>query len=175
MASIELQPTLSGETLLLRPMQAEDFPALYAVAADPLIWEQNPEPTRYQEAVFRRIFDAGLGSALVVIEHASGNMIGSSRYYDWDPAAREIAIGYTFLARSHWGGATNRELKRLMLQYITQWADVIWFHIGSNNQRSRKAMEKIGGVLSHEAMRDVNGVPSPYAYYKILAGAPLPV
>ncbi len=169
--SINLKPTFNGATLLLRPMRADDFEQLYAVAADPLIWEQHPEPSRCQRDVFRRFFDTGLAedASLVVIDKANGKMIGSSRYYDYNEAVREIAIGYTFLARSHWGGATNGELKTLMLQHIFAWADVVWFHIGASNWRSRKALEKIGGVLSHEAMRDVNGQPTPYAYYRIFA------
>ena len=96
-------------------------------------------------------------------------MIGCSRYYEWNPDQREVAIGYTFLIRSHWGGATNRELKRLMLDHAFKWADVVWFHVGKSNMRSRRAMEKIGGTLSHEGYKEVNGVAQDYAYYKIEA------
>lgn len=119
---IDLQPVLHGPTLTLRPLQPDDFEALYAVASDPLLWEQHPEPTRWQRDVFRAVFDGGIASkgAFAVIERATSTMIGSSRYYDWNPEAREIAIGYTFLARSHWGGRTNGELKKLMLDHIFQ-------------------------------------------------------
>lgn len=166
---IDLQPVLHGPTLTLRPMQADDFETLYAAASDPLIWEQNPQPTRYQRDVFRTVFDSGIASkgALVVIERASGTTIGTSRYYEWLPETREIAIGYTFLARSHWGGTANAELKKLMLDHIFQWADTVWFHIGADNWRSRKAMEKIGGVLSHTGDRPSGDKLVPYTYYKI--------
>ena len=109
----DFQPTLVGGTITLRPLKADDFEALYAAASDPLIWEQHPERTRYQRQVFENGFFAGAlasGSAFVVINNASGEIIGSSRYYEWNPVEREVAVGFTFLTRSHWGGATNREI-----------------------------------------------------------------
>jgi RimJ/RimL family protein N-acetyltransferase len=166
---IELQPVLHGSTLTLRPLQPDDFEALYAVASDPLIWVQNPQPTRYQREVFRKVFDSGIESkgAFVVIERASGQIIGTSRYYDWEPDKREVAIGYTFLTRAHWGGSTNKEMKQLMLDHIFQYADTVWFHVGAENWRSRKAMEKVGGVLSHYADRTQGEKLVPYCYYRI--------
>jgi N-acetyltransferase len=86
-----------------------------------------------------------LAGALLVTDKASGEVIGTSRYYGWNPDQREVAIGYTFLVRSHWGGATNREMKQLMLSHAFRWAKVVWFHVGKNNWRSRRAMEKVGG------------------------------
>jgi RimJ/RimL family protein N-acetyltransferase len=166
----DFQPTLIGETISLRPLRAEDFESLYAAASDPLIWEQHPEPTRYQRHVFESGFFAGAlasASAFVVIDDASGKIIGSSRYYEWNRAEREIAIGYTFLARSHWGGKTNREMKQLMLSHAFRWANVVWFHVGVNNWRSRKAMEKIGGRFSHEGARVINGKEQLHVFYRI--------
>jgi RimJ/RimL family protein N-acetyltransferase len=167
--AFDLQPTLVGQSISLRPLMAGDFDALFAVAADPLIWEQHPEPLRYQRPVFERFFAAALasGGALVVTDNRSGEVIGSSRYYDWHPAGREVAIGYTFLARSHWGGTTNGEMKRLMLGHAFRSADVVWFHVGKNNWRSRKAMEKIGGRLSHQARRESNGTLQDFVFYRI--------
>ena len=165
----DLQPTLSGEIIALRPLKTADFESLYGVASDPLIWQQHPEPLRYQRNVFQGFFAAAIasGGALVATEKKSDKVIGSSRYYDWKPSEREVAIGYTFLARSHWGGETNREMKQLMLDHAFRWAHVVWFHIGKNNWRSRKAIEKIGAKLSHEASRELNGVVHDYAFYKI--------
>ena len=166
---IDLQPTLEGQTLSLRPLLPGDFEQLHAAASDPLIWEQHPEPTRWQLAPFRRFFDAGLAShgALSVIENASGRIVGTSRYYDWDPDKREIAIGYTFLERRLWGTGANREMKLLMLEHIFPYANKVWLHIGKDNWRSRKAVEKIGGQLAEYAVRDSGGVPGDYAYYCI--------
>jgi RimJ/RimL family protein N-acetyltransferase len=166
---IELQPVLHGPTLTLRPLQPDDFEALYAAASDPLIWEQHPEPTRCQRDVFRTFFDKGIESkgAFLVTERETGKVLGSSRYYDWNPEKREVAIGYTFLVRACWGGVTNGEMKQLMLDHIYRWTDTVWFHIGHNNWRSRKALEKIGGVLSHYEFQDVGGMPHQYAYYTL--------
>jgi RimJ/RimL family protein N-acetyltransferase len=163
----DLQPTLAGELLTLRPLQENDFEALYAVASDPLIWEQHPEPTRCERPIFERWFDLAMksGGTLVAIDNRSGEMMGSSRYYEWDAAKREVAIGFTFLARSHWGGAANGEMKRLMLGHAFQWADRVWLHIGKDNLRSMKAAEKIGAIYSHEAAKEIAGTTRPYGYY----------
>src|SRR5690349_8815575 len=110
----DLQPTLQGERLRLRPLSPHDFPALFRAASDPLIWEQHPEPDRYKSDVFRRFFDTAIESkgALAVIERRTETIIGSSRYYGYDSERREVFIGYTFLERAFWGGQYNREVKR---------------------------------------------------------------
>jgi len=167
--AVNLQPTLTGPTLLLRPLLPADFDALYAVARDPLIWEQHPDPLRWQPLVFEKFFNNALASqgALLISERASGKVVGSSRYYDWNPQDASIAIGFTFLARSHWGGKANPELKQLMLDHAFTFARTAWFHVGVQNFRSRRAMEKIGGRYSHVAPFVLNGVELEHAYYRI--------
>ncbi|MDD2725555.1 MAG: GNAT family N-acetyltransferase [Methylovulum sp.] len=171
-SDFDFKPSITGDAISLRPLYPEDFEALYAVAADPLIWEQHPHPLRYQREVFESSFFASAidsPGALVVIENISGRIIGSSRFYEWDADHQEVAIGFTFLARSHWGGQTNRELKRLMLAHAFRWANTVWFHVGVNNIRSRKAMEKMGAEFSHEASIAINGLIDVYAFYRIEA------
>lgn len=150
-----LQPVLEGPALLLRPLREADFDALFRVASDPLVWEQHPEPLRYRRDVFEGFFSGAIasGGALLAVERVSGRVIGTSRYYDLDPANRELAIGYTFLSRDHWGGATNSEMKRLMLDHAFGWADAVWFHVGPGNLRSRRAVEKLGARLDRVALR----------------------
>jgi RimJ/RimL family protein N-acetyltransferase len=145
----EWQPLLIGELLEIRPLEAGDFDALYAVASDPLIWEQHPARDRWQEPVFRELFAESMasGGAMLVIERATGQVIGSSRYFNHEPARRTIEVGWSFLARAYWGGTYNREMKRLMLGYAYQHVDVVELLIGENNLRSRKAAEKIGAKL----------------------------
>jgi N-acetyltransferase len=142
------QPVLKGELLELRPLRPEDFDDLYAVAADPLIWEQHPHNTRYQEEVFRKFFRDALvsGGALIVIDSETGRVIGSSRYADYDKEKSQVEIGWTFLARSHWGGVYNKEMKRLMLEHAFKFVHNVIFVIGTNNFRSQKAVEKLGAV-----------------------------
>jgi N-acetyltransferase len=142
----DLQPRLTGELLELRPLQPDDFDALFAAASDPLIWEQHPENDRYKRDVFQKYFDGAIESrgAFAIIERKSGRIIGSSRYCHLNPAEREIEIGWTFLERSFWGGRYNRELKTLMLDHAFRFVDRVLFVVGENNLRSQKALEKIG-------------------------------
>jgi N-acetyltransferase len=144
----DLQPILKGELLELRPLRAEDFEQLYAVASDPLIWEQHPDSDRYQEGVFREFFRVAMasGGALVAIDLKDGRIIGSSRYHGYDEDKSEVEIGWTFLARSHWGGVYNGEMKRLMLEHAFRFVKSVIFVVGPTNWRSQKAVEKIGGV-----------------------------
>jgi RimJ/RimL family protein N-acetyltransferase len=144
----DLQPVLTGETIELRPLREEDVTALFAAAADPLIWEQHPEPDRWTEPVFRAFFRGAIdsGGALVVVDRDDGRIIGSSRFAGYDEEKSEIEIGWTFLARSHWGGARNREMKRLMLGHAFRFVRRVYFRVGPHNLRSRRALEKIGAV-----------------------------
>lgn len=168
--SFVLQPTLQGPTLRLRPLVPEDFDAVYAAASDPLIWAQHPSPLRYQRPVFEQWFADALasGGALVVEDRGSGEVIGSSRYYEWDEAKQEVAIGFTFLTRAYWGGRANAELKALMLDHAFRWARTVWFHVGPDNLRSQKALAKIGAVFSHRGVREISGSSYDHFFYRIV-------
>jgi len=115
----DLQPNLKGELIRLRPLKPEDWDDLFAVASDALIWEQHPESDRYKEDVFGVFFQDALesGGAFVVIDNDNQQIIGSTRFYGYDPEKSEIEIGWTFLARKYWGGRHNQEMKRLMLAH----------------------------------------------------------
>ena len=132
----------------LRPLREEDFDELFAAASDPLIWELHPEADRYTEPVFRRYFRGAIdsGGAFLVLDRRDGRAIGSSRFAEYDEANSEIEIGWTFLARSHWGGEYNAELKRLMLTHAFRFVRRVIFRVGPHNLRSRRALEKIGAA-----------------------------
>lgn len=151
-STFPLQPTLLGRFVHLRPLRADDFERLYAVASDPLIWEQHPESTRHQRDVFRKFCDGAMasGGAFLVTDAAMGAVIGSSRYHAYNEAQRSVEIGWTFLARSHWGGDYNGEMKRLMLRHAFQFVDRVEFIIGIANTRSWRAIERIGAVFAGE-------------------------
>jgi N-acetyltransferase len=152
----DLQPTLTGERLALRPLRADDWDALYAAASDPLIWEQHPERDRYTPEAFRRYVDGGLasGGAFVVVDRRDGRIVGSTRYHGYDDAASEIEIGWTFLTREYWGGSYNREMKRLLVDHALRFVTRVVFMVGATNVRSQRAMEKIGGVRAGTRVSD---------------------
>jgi RimJ/RimL family protein N-acetyltransferase len=146
--SFDLQPILQGELLGLRPLRPEDFHELYAVVSDPLIWEQHPMKDRWQKEVFEGFFREALesGVALIAVDSKDSQVIGSSRFHGYDKEKSEIEIGWTFLARSHWGGIYNREMKQLMLRHAFKFVNSVIFLVGPQNLRSQRAVEKIGGV-----------------------------
>lgn len=169
--SFSLQPSLEGPFLLLRPLQQDDFEALYEAAADPLTWAQHPSPLRYQRAVFEEWFKSAIESkgSLAVIDRNVGKIIGTSRYYELNEQQREVSIGFTFLARAYWGGITNRELKWLMLSHAFRWGETVWFHVAPQNIRSQKAVEKIGARFSHRGVKHLTGGPQEYVFFRMAA------
>jgi RimJ/RimL family protein N-acetyltransferase len=144
----ESQPILTGELIEVRPLQDDDFAALYAVASDPALWEQHPEPDRHAADVFKAFFEQQLasGGALVVVDAQTRELIGMSRFHGYDASRSEVEIGWTFLARSRWGGVYNHELKRLMLGHAFRFVRNVIFLVGVENRRSQRAVEKIGAV-----------------------------
>jgi RimJ/RimL family protein N-acetyltransferase len=148
MADPDLQPTLVGRRILVRPVRAEDWAEMSAAASDPELWALHPARERYKPEVFREFFDGALAShtAFSFVDRAKDRIIGSSRYYGHDPRISEIEIGWTFLARDYWGGSYNAEVKRLMLDHAFTFVDTVVFWVGETNWRSQRAMEKIGGV-----------------------------
>ena len=136
----------------LEGVAESDFESLYAVASDPLIWEQHPESNRWQRDVFSVFFANGLANDLgcfVIRERLTQEAVGSTRYYGYDETDRCVRIGFTFLARKHWGTSANREIKDAMLERAFKLCESVLFDIGPENRRSITAVEKLGGVYSH--------------------------
>ena len=86
------------------------------------------------------------GGALTVVSQGEQSIIGSSRFDHYDRSRSEIEIGWTFIARSCWGGAYNGEIKRLMLRHAFGSVRNVVFKIHSDNMRSRRAVEKLGAI-----------------------------
>ncbi|HEV7232345.1 MAG TPA: GNAT family N-acetyltransferase [Bacteroidia bacterium] len=151
--NFEFQPTLENETVRICPLLETDFETLYKIASDPLIWEQHPNPNRYQKEVFQTFFKGAIesGGAFLVFDNKTEEAIGSSRYCEYNPEEQSISIGYTFLARDHWGGLYNPALKALMLDHAFRFVNRVIFHIGAVNVRSQKAIEKLGALKTGEA------------------------
>ncbi len=168
MDSIERQPRQITPALHLRPLLPTDWDALYAVASDPAIWAQHPAHDRWQEPVFRGFFRQALdsGGALVAIDPARGEIIGSSRFDLARAGPGEMEIGWTFLARRCWGGAMNAVMKRAMIGHALGFVDRVIFVVGEGNLRSRRAMEKIGGALTGRIIEST-GSPGRHVVYAI--------
>jgi RimJ/RimL family protein N-acetyltransferase len=156
----DFQPTLIGPTITVRPISQQDWPELFAAGSDPGIWKVHPVPDRYTESEFKKFFDGAIASQMgfVFVDRATGRLIGSSRYYGYQPELSEIEIGWTFIVRSHWGGAANREVKRLMLDHAFTFVDTVVFWVGDENWRSQGAMTKIGGIKRDRLLtRELSG------------------
>lgn len=167
----DLHPTnLSNETVILSPLKSTDFEKLFAVASDELIWEQHPNKLRYQKEVFKNFFDGAIESkgAFLIQDTKTQEVIGSTRFYDFDEKDNSVLIGYTFLGRKFWGIGINAIVKQLLLNYAFQFVDKVYFHVGATNFRSQKAMEKLGAIKIAEQEVAYFGEASKLNYiYKI--------
>lgn len=162
--------TLQTNLVAAAPLAETDFERLLAVAADPLIWEQHPNPDRYKREVFATYFKGAMesGGALLISDAATNEVIGCSRFYDYEPDRREVKIGYTFFARRCWGKGYNAAAKHLMLQHAFQYVDSVIFHVGAQNKRSRRAMEKLGAeYLGEETVAYYGEAPKQNVVYRI--------
>lgn len=155
----DLQPNLENDFVRLQPLKENDFESLYKIASDPLIWEQHPNKDRYQKEVFEVFFKGAMESngAFLVFNAKTLQAIGTSRFYELDKEKKSIAIGYTFLARSHWGGTYNKALKSLMIAHSFNFVNHVIFHIGAVNIRSQKAIERLGAKKIGEVEMEYYG------------------
>ncbi|WP_294201296.1 GNAT family N-acetyltransferase [Chryseobacterium endophyticum] len=160
--NFSIQTILENETYQLIPLQQGDFESLYEVASDPKVWEQHPNKDRYRREVFENFFQGAIesGGAFKVVERATGDILGSTRFYDFDDENNSIFIGYTFYGTKSWGRKINPQIKKLMLDYIFQFIDTVYFHVGKDNIRSRTAMERLGAENQGEQEVAYFGEPS---------------
>jgi len=148
------QKQIEDSSVILYPLKREDFQRLYAVASDPKIWEQHPNKDRWKKEVFQIFFTGALESrgAYLIVNRASGEVIGSSRYYEYDALSSSIKIGYTFYATQFWGTGTNPRVKELMLNHIFDYVSVVKFDVGANNLRSQVAISRLGAEKISEQL-----------------------
>ncbi|TAE81595.1 MAG: N-acetyltransferase [Bacteroidetes bacterium] len=168
---MDLQPYLENHLVRLAPLKETDFEVLYKAASDPLIWELHPNPNRYQRDVFSIYFSGAIESkgAFLIIDAQTNEVIGSSRFYDYDANNSTVIIGYTFLKRSHWGGTYNKAVKKLMLDYTFQFVNQVYFHVGANNIRSQKAMKKLGAEKISQMVKAYHGEKETLNYIFVIA------
>lgn len=159
---MNIQIPLQNHFVKLEPLTESDFEKLFAVACDPLIWEQHPNKDRYKREVFEVFFKGAIESkgAYIIYDAKTNEVIGSSRYYDLNTEKSSITIGYTFFARSHWGGTYNRAAKEAMILHAFEHVNEVNFHIGAVNIRSQKAIEKLGTLKIGEIEMEYYGETS---------------
>lgn len=157
-----IQPVLENEQYQLIPLQQGDFESLYKVASDPEVWKQHPNKDRYLRGVFSNFFKGAMesGGAFKITEKSSGEILGSTRFYDYNEEDNSIFIGYTFYGTKSWGKGINPQVKKIMLHYIFQFVDTVYFHVGKDNMRSRTAMERLGAENLGEQEIAYFGEPS---------------
>ena len=170
---------LHGESVELLPLQREYFEELYAVAADPKLWEFIPMNSSVRET-FDIVYNAALvererGSQypFVVYHKPTKKLIGSTRFLDILPKDKKLEIGYTWITREYWGTGINFECKLLLLTHCFDVLGVrrVQIKTDENNLRSRKAIEKIGGhfegILRKDKVKE-NGLSRNSAYFSVI-------
>lgn len=167
---INTQPVLENDEVAIYPLQEQDFEALYNVASNPKIWEQHPNKNRWQKEVFKNFFEGAMKSngAFKIIDKSNGDVIGSTRFYDYNQEDDSILIGYTFYATQYWGKGINHAVKSLMLDYIFNFVSNVYFHIGAVNIRSQIAISRLGATKIAEQEISYFGEESKLNYiYRI--------
>jgi N-acetyltransferase len=154
----DLQPTLKGSLVELRPLRADDFDALFAVAADPLVWEQHPATDRYQEQPFRTFFQEALnsGGALIVYDTRGNRVIGSSRFHGYDPESREVRDRLDLLSAIALGRSVQRRHQAPHVAACLPLRRSRGVSCRTSHCRSQRAVERIGGIRAG-TRRDGNG------------------
>jgi RimJ/RimL family protein N-acetyltransferase len=140
-----------------------------AFADRPDVWKLHPDRNRWQPERFAVFFDGAIGGGGAVVAELrdTGELIACSRWYEVDVENRTCAIGYTVIARPHWGDGTNAELKQHMLDHSFTWAETVFFHVAAMNLRSCRAVEKLGATCIFEAPRVMAGIEVPYRHYRL--------
>lgn len=167
------QPTLEGRTIAIRPLTPDDWDGLFAAAGHPAVWAGHPASDRYTREKFEPYFGLLLesGGTVAVIDRAKNAIIGCSRYYPAPDREDSLSVGYTFINHDYWGGPTNFELKRLMLDHAFEHYDEVWFHIAPTNIRSQKAVAKLGAENMYETVLNLSGVPAAAFCFRLAKNA----
>ncbi|AOI63438.1 GCN5 family acetyltransferase [Burkholderia territorii] len=156
------QPTLVGERIMLRPLDASDRHALLDAAADGRLWNLKVTVVPGEDTVDAYIDAALQGRAagtvmpFAIVDRASGRVIGSTRFWKIDRNNRKLEIGHTWLSESAQRTHANTEAKWLLLSYAfdTLHCVRVQFTTDELNEKSRAAILRLGakqeGIVRHE-------------------------
>lgn len=170
---------LKGEIVDLIPLDENHFEELYRAASDKELWELIPT-----DCSRREVFDITYNFALserekgnqypfVILHKETQRIIGSTRLFEIYPNDKKLEIGWTWIIKDFWGTVVNLESKFLLLHFCFEElnANRVQLKTKDTNLRSRKAIEKIGGVFEGILRKDKiqnDGLARNAAYYSIL-------
>ena len=140
---------LRTSNLCLKPSTMEDFGSLYQIGSDPEVWSMHSEKDRYQKDKFYQYFLSGINNklgAFTLILKDTQEIVGFTRYYDYNRINSSVKIGYTFLSKVLWGKGINQEVKKVMLSHALEVCDKVIFEVFEKNYRSQRAVLKLGAV-----------------------------
>lgn len=144
--------TLGGEHVQLEPMLEAHHAALAEVGLDEDLWKWIPVPVRTPEEMKAYVDAALAGQArgmslpFTIVERATGNVIGSTRYANIERTHRRVEIGWTWVARQWQRTAVNTECKYMLLKHAFETLGCIRVELKTDslNERSRAAILRIG-------------------------------
>ena len=147
---------LKGNTVRLDPLLEKDYIPLYTVAMHPLLWEKTRNPDGWMTSQFVRWFAEARENpgTLVIRDVSTADVYGSTRFYDYKENEKSVAIGHTFVVRTHWELGINQEIKHLMLDYAFRYVDTVWFYPMVGNDRAQRTLKKLGAQFQHQLVRD---------------------
>ncbi|MCB0647226.1 MAG: GNAT family N-acetyltransferase [Saprospiraceae bacterium] len=170
---------LKSESIELLPLEQEHLEELFIAGSDKALWALTPTDCSdrntffkaYEFAIEERKFHRQY--PFVIRHRGTGKLIGSTRLFDLYPADKKLEIGWTWIQREHWGSRVNPEAKLLLLTFCfeTLHANRVQIKTKDDNWRSRKAIEKIGGVFEGILRKDRiqgDGTVRNTAYYSII-------
>ncbi len=144
--------TLGGEHVQLEPMLEAHHTALAEVGLDENLWKWIPVPVRTPEEMKAYVDAAlaeqarGVSLPFTIVERATGNVIGSTRYANIERVHRRVEIGWTWVARPWQRTAVNTECKYMLLKHAFETLGCIRVELKTDslNERSRAAILRIG-------------------------------
>jgi RimJ/RimL family protein N-acetyltransferase len=157
---------LEGTYVALEPLMHSHVDALQSAVRDGDLWQlwyaSVPSPdemARYVDTAIKTSINGDM--AFVVRNLKTQQIVGTTRFYNVEPAHKRGLIGYTWYAKSAQGTAINTEAKYLLMQYWfeVQKANAVEFRTHFFNEASRRAIERLGakqdGILrSHQILKD---------------------
>ncbi|OAV07900.1 isoleucine--tRNA ligase [Moraxella catarrhalis] len=149
-----LPSQIDSKNFTLRTLTKADKQALQACASDPAIWQFMPTK-RHLPEVFEPFFEQAVkDKAYAIIDKRTGNIIGTTRFCHDNAKDDVIGIGFTFITPEFWGKGVNDEIKNTLLNHAFKYRNTVCFQIHEGNDRSKKAVEKLGATYQKDVEND---------------------